>query len=291
MIVDCHTQVWDSAAQAVFPIGAGSAVAYADVSRHIEAVHPVDRAIVLGFKSSYLRAEIPNRYVSEYVRRYSSKLVGFAGIDPSDSTSFDELKHAQEELGLKGVVIAPALQNFHPSDTRAMRLYAECGRREMPIVVEQSNRSPAAKLEFARPSLLDEVAREFPELRLVIAHMGYPWIDETIVLLAKHRHVYADVAGLLRQPWRCYNALLNAHEYGVMDKLLFGSDFPHRNPAACIEALYSINQFSSGTNLVAIPREQLRGIVERDALVLLGIEKPSTLPRKQPTTFGDDDTL
>jgi predicted TIM-barrel fold metal-dependent hydrolase len=103
--------------------------------------------------------------------------------------------------------------------------------------------------------------------------------------------VYADVAGLLRQPWRCYNALLNAYEYGVIDKLLFGSDFPHRHPAACIEALYSINQFSSGTNLTAIPREQLRGIVERDALNLLGIEKPQAETRKRnTTTFGDDES-
>jgi predicted TIM-barrel fold metal-dependent hydrolase len=57
----------------------------------------------------------------------------------------------------------------------------------------------------------------------------------------------------------------------VIDKLLFGSDFPYTDAADCIEALYSINQIAQGTNLPLIPREALRGIVERDTLALLGL--------------------
>lgn len=291
MIVDCHTQTWDATAQ----LGeAGAAIAQpavqADSARHLEAVDPVDRAIVLAFKSAYLQAEISNRYVSEYVQRYSPKLIGFAGIDPTIDGCLDELGLAQEELGLKGVTVSPGLQDFHPADTRAMELYAECIRRGMPVLFEQNHRSAAAKLEFARPLLLDEVAREFPELRIVVSHLGYPWIHETVVLLAKHANVFADVAGLLRHPWLSYNALVPAYEYEVMDKLLFGSDFPHRSPAECIEALYSVNQVSAGTGLVAIPRQKLRGIVERDALALLGIEEPaSSGSTSKPTSLVDHD--
>jgi predicted TIM-barrel fold metal-dependent hydrolase len=291
MIVDCHTQTWDSSAQ----LGAAGAAiveggVQADSARHLEAVDPVDRAIVLAFKSNYLHAEIPNRYVSEYVRRYSSKLIGFAGIDPTEDGWLDELSAAQEELGLKGVTISPGLQDFHPADTRAMKLYAECARRGMPVLFEQSHRSVAAKMEYARPLLVDEVAREFPALRIVVSHLGYPWVHETVVLLAKHANVFADVAGLLRHPWLSYNALMPAYEYGVMEKLLFGSDFPHRSPAECIEALYSVNQISVGTNLGAIPRQKLRGIVERDALALLGIEAVSPPgSRSQTASLVDDD--
>jgi uncharacterized protein len=290
MIVDCHTQIWESVAQ----LGrAGraplSGFVRADTMCHLEAVDPVDRAIVLAFKSCYLDAEIPNRYVSDYVRRYSNKLIGFAGIDPTEDHWAAELRKAQEELQLKGVTLSPGMQNFHPLDTRAMALYAECQRRGMPILIQQDHRNVAAKLEFSRPLLLDQVAQEFPELRIVVSHLGYPWVDETVVLLGKHPHVYADIAGLLRQPWRAYNALLAAFEYGVMPKLLFGSDFPFRSPAGCIEALYSVNQVSHGTNLVAIPREQLRGIVERDALKLLGIEQSTALPNRSKTTILTDD--
>jgi predicted TIM-barrel fold metal-dependent hydrolase len=261
----------------------------ADESHHLEAADPVDKAIVLAFKSSYLKTEIPNRFVAEYVRRHASKLIGFAGIDPYDLDWMEELRVAQDELHLKGVVVSPSLQNFHPSDTRAMRLYAECARRGMPVLFEQTHRQPGAKMEYSQPMLLDEVAREFPELRIVIARLGHPWIHQTVVLLGKHPNMYANVAGLLPQPWLSYSALLAAHEYGVIHKLLFGSDFPYRSPASCIEALYSLNQFSHASTLSPIPREQLRGVVERDALQLLGIAEPA--PRQTPASrpiFDED---
>ncbi|MFO0837129.1 MAG: amidohydrolase family protein [Phycisphaerae bacterium] len=293
MIVDCHTQLADwgvelgAARPAISSPAAGS-----DAVRHLEAIDSVDRAIVLGFKSKYLAAEVSNRSVSDYVRRHSAKLIGFAGIDPTDPDCLQELRTAQDELGLKGVTLSPALQNFHPTDTRAMRLYDECARRRLPIVFEQNHMNPAAKMEFGRATLLDEVAREFPALRIVVAHMGYPWVDETIVLLGKHPHVYADVSGLLRKPWLAYTSLLAAFEHGVMNRLLFGSDFPRRSPAACIEALYSINQIRNGTGLVAIPREQLRGIVERETLSLLGIDGGATASRPMapaPPAMDDDE--
>jgi predicted TIM-barrel fold metal-dependent hydrolase len=107
---------------------------------------------------------------------------------------------------------------------------------------------------------------------MIIAQLGQPWTDETIIMLGKHPHVYADVSGLLSRPWQAYNALVSAYQAGVIDKLLFGSDFPYTNATECIEALYSINQIAQGTNLPVIPREMLRGIVERDALTLLGLD-------------------
>lgn len=273
MIVDCHTQIWEPNRLPRWMQPAGSAITALDPSRHLEAVQTIDRAIVLAFKSVFLKSEIPNRYVADYCRRNATKLIGFAGVDPTADDCLTELRTAHEDLGLKGVVISPALQNFHPSDTRAVRIYEQCVQRGLPLVFEQHNRYPSARMEFARPMLLDEVAREFPDLRIVVTHMGYPWVDETIALLAKHPNVYANVAGLLKQQWLAYNALVSAFQCGVTDKLLFGSDFPFRSPAACIEALYSLNQMTYGTNLPTIPREQLRGIVERDSLALLGVER------------------
>lgn len=290
MIVDCHTQIWNSDSQLGRAIPIVTQAVQADESHHLAAVDTVDKAIVLAFKSRYLEAEIPNRYVADYVRRNAEKMVGFAGIDPTERDWMEELRIAQDELHLKGVTISPAMQDFHPCDTRAMRLYGECMRRGLPVLFEHSPRSRAAKMEFAQPMLLDEVAQEFPELRMIVARLGHPWIEQTVALLAKHPCTYANVAGLLRLPWLSYTGLLAAHDYGVMDKLLFGSDFPFRSPAACIEALYSVNQFSHGSNLPPIPREQLRGIVERDALTLLGISRPAPSEAKsQNPIFTDDD--
>ncbi len=288
MIVDCHTQILDPS----IPPGLAAArqTCDAETARHLAAVDAVDRAIVLAFKSRVMGMEVSNRVVAEYVRQYPAKMIGFAGIDPAEPDWLEELRIAREELNLKGVALSPALQDFHPADTRAMRLYDACARRGMPVLFEQNLRSPAARMAYARPMLLDEVAREFPELRIIVSHLGFPWIDETLVLLGKHPNAYADVAGLHRRHWLTYNALLAAYEYGVMDKLLFASDFPARAPTECIEALYSMNQISHGTGLKAIPREQLRGIVERDALALLGIESRHPAgPRNRPGIFVDDE--
>ena len=243
-----------------------------DPDYHWSQSRAVDKSIVLGFKSRYLHAEIPNRYVADYVSRFPQKLIGFAGIDPTERSAVAEVRIAKNDLRLRGITISPANQDFHPIDTRAMDVYAEAERLGMPILVHPSGHfTEESKLEYGRPYLFDEVARTFPKLRIVIAQLGQPWMDETITLLAKHQHVYADISGLLSRSWQAYNALVNTYQQGVIDKLLFGSDFPYTNATDCIESLYSINQIAQGTNLPVVPRESLRGIVERDTLSLLGL--------------------
>jgi uncharacterized protein len=293
MIVDCHTHIWQSPEQLgqldlgesfpsdrkgkgprVFPSGKSNwrSVPAADPDHHWAQSSVADKSIVLGFKSKYLRAEIPNSYVSQYVSRYPQKLIGFAGIDPTERSALDELRAARSDLQLRGVTLSPANQDFHPTDSRAMKLYAEAERLGMPILIHPVGQyTEQSKLEFARPYLFDEVARTFPGLRIIFAQFGQPWLDETICMLGKHGNVFADVSGLLSRAWQTYNALVIAFQAQVIDKLLFGSDFPYTTVTECIEALYSINQFAQGTNLPVVPRESLRGIVERDTLGLLGL--------------------
>jgi len=292
MIVDCHTHIWESADQ-LGQLDSGNTATRsrkrlpritadgpgwrnnppaADPEYHWAQSATVDKSIVLGFKSRYLHAEIPNRFVSEYVRRFPQKLIGFAGIDPTEDCAVDEVHTAKVDLRLRGLTVSPANQDFHPADSRAMEVYAAAEKLGMPILFHPSGQfSEKSKLEFGRPYLLDEVARSFPALRIVIAQMGQPWIEETIVMLGKHANVFADVSGLLSRTWQAYNAMVLAYQHGIIDKLLFGSDFPYTSATECIEALYSINQLAQGTNLPLVPREALRGIVERDTLSLLGL--------------------
>ena len=170
----------------------------------------VDKSIVLGFKSRYLQAEIPNQYVAEYVNRFPQKLIGFAGIDPTERTAANEVALAKQELHLRGITVSPPNQDFHPTDSRAMVVYAEAEKLEMPVLFHPSGQfTEQSKLEYARPYLIDEVARTFPKLRIVIAQLGQPWVDETICMLGKHQNVFADVSGLLSRPWQAYNALVS----------------------------------------------------------------------------------
>lgn len=294
MIVDCFTHTWESDASLGRGLptqssqnGSNRDGSYrAAASRHRVASEPVDVTLVLGFKSQYLGAHISNDQVAAYVRSQGGRMIGIAGVDPADpKEALNEIRRAKRELGMPGIAIAPAAQDFHPNSSQAMCLYAEAAAAGMPVIFHTGTHLiSATKLEYAQPVLLDEVARELPDLRILIAHMGVPWVHETITLLRKHPNVYAEISGLLQQPWQAYQALLGAHQFGVLEKLLFGSGFPDAPASMCIETLYSLNQLVHGTSLPTIPREQLRGIVERDALTLLGIahdnlSAPRTAPR------------
>jgi uncharacterized protein len=299
MIVDCHTKIWRSpeqlgrgACSAAARPSPGAAAVDASPELHLTACEPVDKAIVLGFRSSFLEANVPNDFISEHVRAHRSRLIGFAGIDPAEPVeALDEVARAKEELGLSGIAVAPAAQDFHPASTGALRVFAEAGRLGLPVLFHHGAcGSPSSKMEYARPFLLDEVARELPALKIIVAQLGYPWVDECVALLSKQPNVYADISGLAKRPWCAYNALLLAREHGVMDKLLFGSGFPFSSAATSIEALYSINQLTLGTNLPTIPRELLRAVVECNALEMLGIAsaRPGNESSAPGSVFDDD---
>jgi len=291
MIVDCYTHSWDSpellgisGRQGIRFIHArpGSTpgadpLVNAGVERHQSAAKVVDISVVVGFCSQHFGAEIPNEQVAQFVRKFPQRLIGFAGVDPSNpKKALDDVVGAKEELGLSGIAVAPAAQNFHPSDSRAMRVYSKAVELRMPVLFHPGLWiSPETRLDYARPFLLDEVAREFPEMRMLLAHLGLPWMDETVFLLAKHLNVYAEISGLLHHPWQAYQSLMSAHEQGVMDKLLFGSGFPFSTPEESIETLFGVNRFSQGTNLPVIPRDRLRAVLHRDALAALNLERPA----------------
>jgi hypothetical protein len=123
---------------------------------------------------------------------------------------------------------------------------------------------------------MDEIAIAFPELRVVMAHLGHPWQRETIVTIRKHPHVYADVSALFYRPWSFYEALRLAHEWGALDKLLFGSDFPIATPAETAAGLRAVNAPIAGTALPPVPLDAIERLIERDPLPLLGLTRPQS---------------
>ncbi len=287
MIIDCHTSIWQSPEQlgreAIERIAQPTRFGHeqvrllpkADTASHYLASEPVNHCFVLGFKSRYLGAEIPNRLIVDYCSEHADQMIGFAGLDPTDADALTQVAEIGRNAFLKGLVISPAAQDFHPCDTQAMRIYEAAAALKLPVIFTAGPYLSAhTRLEYARPLLLDEIARSFPDLKLVISHAGYPWVDETLILLAKHSNVFAGIAGLLRRPWIAWDTLIRAYQMQVISRLLFGSDFPFSGAAECIDTLYNINQFAMGSPLPVIPREALRSIVQIDAFAALGIHEP-----------------
>ena len=122
---------------------------------------------------------------------------------------------------------------------------------------------------------MDEVAIRFPELRIVMAHIGHPWQADTIAVIRKHPHVYADVSANFYRPWSFYAAMRIATEWNVLPKLLLGSDFPIATTAETIAGMHALNDIPRRSGLPGIPEDAIDAIIERDSLALLGLERPS----------------
>ncbi len=282
MIIDVSTRIWSDAAELglhpgtiPLPWKQSWPELRTTPEAHDEATSCVDLSFVVGFRSEFLNAHLSSETVASFVGRAPNRRIGFAGIDPMQREAILEIDKAVD-LGLSGVAISPAAQNFHPANSRAMRIYEYCEKLGLPILVEQGIHLSlsAVTLEYARPTALDEVARVFPNLKMVLCQFGSPWIDELILMVGKHANLYTDTSGIVGKPWTLYNALLRSFEAGVLSKVLLASGFPFETPEQAIKRVYSVNTYSVGTELPSIPRAQLREVVERDALDCLGLQRP-----------------
>jgi predicted TIM-barrel fold metal-dependent hydrolase len=258
----------------------GFALTWAD---HMAALAPVDRAIVFNIAADPRRpgAEealiYPARQVNDdtaaLVRAYPDTLIGFLSVHPHDPGALDEIDRATQELGLRGIKLGPNYQNFDPLGEEAFRVFRRAEELGLPILLHQgTSPNQFADLDFAHPRHMDRVAMAFPNLRLILAHMGHPWQADCIAVIRKHPHVYADISAQFYRPWSYYNAFRLAHEWGAMRKLLFGSDLPIATPEETMNALWRVNDLTEGSLLPRIPDEELHGILQRNSLELLGLE-------------------
>jgi hypothetical protein len=280
MIVDLETRRWqriddlgDEVASAVRRQSANRWLP-PDGSResHAAAVSGVDAYVLVGYRSRLLRGALAKEPIgavedgADSARRFHA----FA-IDPTDPRAAEDVESAKSE-GASMIWVDPALQGFHPADTRAMRVFDRAEAAQLPVLIGWSGPQPAsARMEFARPYLFDEIARAFPRLSLVFSGLGGPFAAETLALLAKHDRTFATTAGIASRPWELLHALECARDHGVDRKLLFASGFPFDTPTRAIEAIYGINAMVHGTPLPRIARSVLREIVERDSISLLGL--------------------
>jgi uncharacterized protein len=278
MIIDCHSHIWPDRSclgQAEkFSCLAPAQSDSADLGDLRKGSPQADTTFILGFVSDLLEADIPNDSLASYARANSDSVIAWAGVDPTRQNCLDQVKALAKQDVFAGLTVSPACQGFHPCHTRAMMLYELAQELRLPIYFLQGELLPhRAVLPYADPAAIDEIARQFPHLNLIVSHLGFPWVEQTLALLAKHANIFSDTAGLAGRPRHAYRCLGLACEYRVCDKLLLGSDFPRHTVRQAVEAIYNANKLSADCVMPPLPRDLLRGIVERDTLAALGLQR------------------
>ncbi|MBI3115969.1 MAG: amidohydrolase [Thaumarchaeota archaeon] len=274
MIIDCHSHVWDVRRHLsrgfirdfTSVYGKGEDALKATPDKHFDSMDGVDKVVVVAFRSRVLRVNVPNEYVSEYASKHPEKVIPFCCVDPNDEDAPMELKRCVKAMGMKGLKLGPIYQHFDPTSERAGRVFEVAQDLEIPVLIHQGTTFVRdAPLEFANPILLDKVARDYPDLRMIVAHLGHPWEDETVALIRKQPNVFSDVSGLTYRPARLYLKLLSCLEYGVMKKLVFGSDFPFGVPKLVIRDLRRVNRLAKSSGLPMIPEELIEDVIAKNA--------------------------
>jgi predicted TIM-barrel fold metal-dependent hydrolase len=245
-----------------------------DFDAFMKDTAPFERVAVFGLKAKLTGYWVPDEYVADFVKKAPGKLKGFASCDPTQKGYMEELKYAVEKLRLAGLKMGPVYAGFDPRDKRCGPVYDYCEKNSIPVIFHSGTTfNRVAPLGYSRPWLFDEIAIKYPGLKIVLAHLGHPYCDECIAVIRKHPNMYADISALYYRPWQFYNAMLLAQEYKVMDKLLFGTDYPFIKSQESIDGVRSINKIIGDSPLPKVSLEAIEEILERDSLSLLGIKK------------------
>jgi len=167
-----------------------------------------------------------NEFVAKICKKFPDRFIGFASVNPKAKQAPQILEKAIKKLGLMGLKLHPPLQDFYPNDKKLWPIYKKAVQLKIPVVFHVGSTPFGAlvKLDQARPILIDEVANAFPELKIVLGHMGTLWEKEAFMVTEKNPNVFIDTAAY---PYEIKELLTEQLIKRVgEDKFIFGTDFP-----------------------------------------------------------------
>jgi predicted TIM-barrel fold metal-dependent hydrolase len=226
--------------------------------------------VVFGGKAKLAGIWVPDADVAAYVSQHPDRLIGFLSVDPTQRGWQEELIAGHQDLGLKGIKLLPMYAGFDPSDRSLDYLWQYASQHNLPVLLHTGTTFiDKAPLEYTRPYLLDRVAIRFPDVKIIMAHLGHPYEGECAVVIRKHPNVYADVSALHYRPFQLYHSLMLVQEYGVWGKVLFGTDFPFTTVDASVSGIRNLNAMLEGTKLPRLNPDRIEEMIHRETLSVL----------------------
>ncbi len=230
----------------------------------------IEQAVLLPIDCKRARKDAvsSNEQVAELCAE-SKRFIGFASVDPLRKGAARELENAVKKLGLKGLKLDPALQDFRPDAQKVYPVYEAAAALGIPLLIHTGmSWAPETPLERGMPLHLEQPIRDFPKLNFVLAHFGWPWVWEAAALALKYPNVYLDTSCLYYDsPKEFYQFVFSKQipttviERSLRNKVVFGSNYPRVEIKNMVHALKSL-QLTEGC---------LNKILKENAERLLGI--------------------
>jgi predicted TIM-barrel fold metal-dependent hydrolase len=194
-------------------------------------VFTVDAEAATGTKA------VPNEEIAESALRYPDAIIPFASIDPAKGKAgARQVRRLVDEYGVRGFKFHPNMQAFSPNDRMAYPLYEaieECGAISV-FHTGQTGIGAGARggggirLKYSNPMFVDDVAVDFPDMKIILAHPSFPWQDEALSVATHKPQVYIDLSGW--SPKYFPPQLVQYANSLLQDKVLFGTDYPLLTP-------------------------------------------------------------
>jgi predicted TIM-barrel fold metal-dependent hydrolase len=175
-----------------------------------------------------------NDFVSAMQKRHPGRIIqAWAAVDPfKGEAAIREARHAIRDLGMLGFHFHPIMGHFAVNDRRVYPLLEAINELKVPVMIDVGTtgmgaRMPGgmgARIRHAHPSALDELAADFPQMTIIAAHIGWPWVEETTAVVLHKGNVYWELSGYA--PKYFPEHLVKDVSGRLKDKILFGSDYP-----------------------------------------------------------------
>ena len=189
--------------------------------------------VALDLESTVGTPPCGNEYVHGMWKRNEGRIIQCWGtVDPFKDTAIAEAKHAVEELGLMGFHFHPIMQHFAVNEERFYPLFETINALKVPIMLDVGTTGMGAGMpggmgaiiRHAHPLSVDQLAADFPDLKIICAHPGWPWIDEMTAIALHKGNVYWEMSGWA--PKYLPDGIKRDIKGRLKDKIMFGSDYP-----------------------------------------------------------------
>lgn len=167
--------------------------------------------------------DMPEEVVAEAVKIGGDRFIGTAGYNPFRiDESLRRIETFVRDHGFKYVYFHPMTFGVAPNDRRCYPLYAKCSELGIPVGLQVGHSAETLPSNIGHPMLVDDVAIEFPDLKINLSHTGWPWTGEFVSMLWRHPNVYGDISAYF--PKTLDPELVRAMDRQLRGKIMLGSN-------------------------------------------------------------------